>query len=99
MNLWRIPAPAPCARTRQTCASLGRISKPETGPAFSPATNKKSFAAVLLMRRARYILSALALLRCSFQPVTRYQSAMRITTIQAALGHPTIYGRNDAEPN
>src|SRR3989338_4158639 len=37
-------------------------------------------------------------LRCSFQPASRYQTAMSATTPQTALPHPTRLGRKRAEP-
>jgi hypothetical protein len=39
------------------------------------------------------------LLRDSFQPESKYHSAMSATTPQMALAQPSKFGRNNAEPN
>src|SRR5688572_862163 len=49
-------------------------------------------------RYSNYNFSTPDCLRCSFQPATRYQSAMRTTTPQTALAQPIRCGRNNAEP-
>jgi hypothetical protein len=49
MNLWRIPAPAPCARRSNAEALPGFSKSPETAPTFSLMAKKISLPAVVPM--------------------------------------------------